>query len=127
MRLCGDWLQWLLEEGQTLLRSLATTPDQGQESVLQSYLSLFEQWEAEETTGLEAEPDLRRTVSLWGVMAWCLSRWRAVVFGQWSFAHLQVCLPRRMLQFAPLGQTTLACGVHQPLYLFEQAPCKQVL
>lgn len=87
---------WVLQEqeGQALAQLLVHTPGQNQESLLQAYLPLVEQWEAEETAQPEAEPELRRSVSLWGVMATCLSRWRVVVLGQWSFAHLQACLPR---------------------------------
>lgn len=85
---------WVLQEkgGQALLQSLVITPEQGQQSLLQAYVPLVEQWEVEETT--EEQPDLRRPVNLWGLTASCLSRWRAVVLGQWSFAHMQTCLPR---------------------------------
>lgn len=95
---------WALQEkeGQALLRSLTTTSEKGQQSLLQVYLPLLEQWEAEETPMQEAEPVLRRSVSLWGLMACCLSRWRTVVLGQWSFAHLQACLPR-LRRFFCLG------------------------
>jgi hypothetical protein len=87
---------WVLQEkeGQALLHSLVTTPERSQQSLLQAYGSLVEQWDVEETTKEETERDLRCPVSRWGLMATCLSRWRAVVLGQWSFAHLQACLPR---------------------------------
>jgi Transposase DDE domain len=94
---------WVLqeEEGQALLRSVALIPEQGQQSLLQAYLPLLEQWEAEdkteETVGKspqEAADELRRPVSMWLVTACCLSRWRAVVLGQWSAARVQSCLPR---------------------------------
>ncbi len=85
---------WVLQEkeGQALLQNLVTMPEQGQQSLLQAYVPLVEQWEVEEIT--QEEPDLRRPVNLWGLTASCLSRWRAVVLGQWSFAHMQACLPR---------------------------------
>lgn len=94
---------WVLqeEEGQALLRSVAVMPQQGQQSLVQAYLPLLEQWEAgdktEETVGKSAQEgadELRRPVSMWLVTACCLSRWRAVVLGQWSAARVQVCLPR---------------------------------
>jgi len=96
-------LAWVLqeEEGQALLRSVAVMPEQGQQSLVQAYLPLLEQWEAgdntEEVGGERAEEgtdELRRPVSMWLVTACCLSRWRAVVLGQWSAARVQWCLPR---------------------------------
>lgn len=96
-------LAWVLqeEEGQALLRSVAVMPEQGQQSLVQAYLPLLEQWEAgdntEEVVGERAEEgtdELRRPVSMWLVTACCLSRWRAVVLGQWSAARVQWCLPR---------------------------------
>jgi hypothetical protein len=94
---------WVLqeEEGQALLRSVALVPEQGQESLVQAYLPLLEQWEAgdntEEAVGESAQEgadELRRPVSMWLVTACCLSRWRALVLGQWSAARVQLCLPR---------------------------------
>ena len=89
------------EEGQALLRSVAVMPEQGQGSLVQAYLPLLEQWEAEdkteETVGKSAEEEAderRRPVSMWLLTACCLSRWRAVVLGQWSAARVQLCLPR---------------------------------
>ncbi len=42
---------WALqeEEGQALLRTLVTTAEPGQQSLVQAYLPLLEQWEAEDT------------------------------------------------------------------------------
>ena len=86
---------WALqeEEGQALLRTLAVLPAQGQESLVQAYLPLLEQWQAGES-GEEAADEPRRPVSVWLLAANCLSRWRAVVLGQWSAARVQSCLPR---------------------------------
>ncbi len=85
-------LAWVLqeEEGQVLLRSRAAMPEPCQHSLVQAYLPLLEQWEAEEN----APEELRRPVSMWLLSACCLSRWRAVVLGQWSAARVQFCLPR---------------------------------
>lgn len=94
---------WVLqeEEGQALLRSVALMPQQGQQSLVQAYLPRLVQWEAEdkteETVGKspqEAADERRRPVSMWLVTACCLSRWRALVLGQWSAARVQSCLPR---------------------------------
>ena len=52
---------WALqeEEGQALLRTLAVLPAQGQESLVQAYLPLLEQWQAGES-GEEATDEPRR-------------------------------------------------------------------
>jgi hypothetical protein len=112
---------WALqeEEGQALLRSLATLPAQGQQSLVQAYLPLLEQWEAEdtpqETVGKSAEEAVdepRRSVSNWLLTACCLSRWRAVVLGQWSAARVQYCLPRLRRCLCPSPRRR----VHQRLW-----------
>lgn len=104
-------IAWVLQEQecQALLRTLLNAAQSGQESLLQAYLPLIEQWEAEEVTteaaplGEQAEtettsPEPRAgsppPVSLWGLTASCLSRWRTLVLGQWSLARVQSCLPR---------------------------------
>ena len=104
---------WALqeEEGQALLRTLVALPAQGQESLVQAYLPLLEQWQAGES-GEEAADEPRRPVSVWLLAANCLSRWRAVVLGQWSAARVQCCLPRlrRFLCLSPRRR------VHQRLW-----------
>jgi len=66
------------------MNTLITMPEPGQESLVQAYLPLLEQWEAqglvEATVG-----KLRRPISFWLLSASCTSRWRAIVLGQWSF------------------------------------------
>jgi Transposase DDE domain len=93
---------WALqeEEGQALLRQLFNEPISGEESLVHAYLPLLEQWEAEE---IVEEPQLapRPTVSVWGILACCLTRWRGVVLGQWSLARVQWCLPRLKRFFCP--------------------------
>lgn len=86
---------WALqeEEGQALLRTLMTMPEPGQQSLVQAYLPLLEQWEVEEFAE-EAGDESRRPISCWLLLASCTSRWRAVVLGQWSFAQVQTCLSR---------------------------------
>ncbi len=106
------------EEGQALLRSVALMPEQGQESLVQAYLPLLEQWEARENAQEAGESteevagELRRPVSMWLVTACCLSRWRAVVLGQWSAARVQVCLPRLRRFLCPSPRRR----VHQRLW-----------
>jgi hypothetical protein len=93
---------WALqeEEGQALLRHLSNRPTAGQENLVEAYLPLLEQWEAAEIT---EKPWLspRPTISVWGVLACCTTRWRMVVLGQWSFARVQWCLPRLRRFFCP--------------------------
>ncbi len=93
---------WALqeEEGQALLRTLVTMPENGQEGLVQAYLPLLEHWEAEERTE-ETDAAPQRPISLWLLMASCTSRWRAVVLGQWSAARVQSCLPRLRRFFCP--------------------------
>jgi hypothetical protein len=93
---------WALQEkeGQALLRTLVTMPENGQEGLVQAYLPLLEHWEAEESTE-ETDAAPRRPISLWLLMASCTSRWRAVVLGQWSAARVQFCLPRLRRLFCP--------------------------
>jgi hypothetical protein len=104
---------WALqeEEAQALLRTLAALPAQGQEGLVQAYLPLLEQWQAGESAA-EAADEPRRPVSVWLLAANCLSRWRAVVLGQWSAARVQCCLPRvrRCLCLSPRRR------VHQRLW-----------
>jgi hypothetical protein len=101
---------WVLqeEEGQALLRMLMTTAEPGQQSLVQTYLPLLEEWEAEDTAedtvgknAEEEEDELRRPVSRWLVTACCLSRWRVLVLGQWSAARVLLCLPRLRRFFCP--------------------------
>ena len=75
------------------MRTLVTTAEAGQQSLVQAYLPLLEQWEAEEPLEAPAT-DLRRPISVWLVLASCLNRWRTLVLGQWSLARVQACLPR---------------------------------
>jgi hypothetical protein len=93
---------WVLqeEEGQALLRQLICGLEAGQESLVHAYLPLLEQWEAGE---LDEEATLtpRPTVSLWGILVSCTTRWRGVVLGQWSLARVQWCLPRLRRFFCP--------------------------
>lgn len=93
---------WVLqeEEGQALLRQLSSGREAGQESLVQAYLPLLEQWEAGEITE-EAQLSPRPTVSLWGILACCTTRWRTVVLGQWSLVRVQWCLPRLRRFFCP--------------------------
>ncbi len=93
---------WVLqeEEGQALLRQLTCGQTAGQESLIQAYLPLLEQWEAGEIAE-EAQLSPRPTVSLWGILVSCTTRWRAVVLGQWSLARVQWCLPRLRRFFCP--------------------------
>lgn len=95
-------IAWALqeEEGQALLRQLSSEQTAGQESLIQAYLPLLDQWEAEE---IAQEPALapRPSVSVWGVLACCITRWRGVVLGQWSLARMQWCLPRLRRFFCP--------------------------
>lgn len=95
-------IAWALqeEEGQALLRQLSSSLPAGQESLIQAYLPLLEQWEAGE---IAEEPRLspRPTVSVWSVLACCTMRWRGVVLGQWSLARVQWCLPRLRRFFCP--------------------------
>jgi hypothetical protein len=104
-------IAWVLQEreSQALLRTLVSTEQPGQESLVQAYLPLIEQWETEEataesaalaeqteteTTSAEPAPGFLRPVSLWVLTACCLSRWRTLVLGQWSLARVLSCLPR---------------------------------
>ncbi len=114
-------LAWVLqeEEGQALLRGLSVLPEQGRQSLVQAYLPLLEQWEAEDTTEetvdkstQEGADALRRPVSMWLVTACCLSRWRTLVLGQWSAARLQCCLPRLKRFLCPSPRRR----VHQRLW-----------
>jgi len=93
---------WALqeEEGQALLHPLSSGQSAGQESLIQAYLPLLEQWEAGE---LAAEPALppRPTVSVWSVLVCCTTRWRTVVLGQWSLARMQWCVHRLRRFFCP--------------------------
>lgn len=112
---------WVLqeEEGQALLRSMAELAEPCQQSLVQAYLPLLEQWEAEDTpeetvgkSAQEGADELRRPVSMWLVSACCLSRWRALVLGQWSAARVQVCLPRLRRFLCPSPRRR----VHQRLW-----------
>ena len=113
---------WVLqeEEGQALLQSMAVMPQQGEESLVQAYLPLLEQWEAgdktEEAVEASAEEgagELRCPISLWLVTACCLSRWRALVLGQWSAARVQLCVPRLRRFLCPSPRRR----VHQRLWV----------
>ena len=113
--------QFLLqeEEGQALLRTLMNTAEPGQQSLVQAYVPLLEEWEAEDTTeetvgknAEEEEDELRRPVSRWLVTACCLSRWRVLVLGQWSAARVQLCLPRLRRFLCPSPRRR----VHQRLW-----------
>src|SRR6266702_4298142 len=94
---------WVLhvEEGQALLRSMTAMAQPGEQSLVEAYLPLLEQWQAEEQAhegGKESRQEvaeqMRRPVSMWLLSACCLSRWRTLVLGQWSAARVQACLPR---------------------------------
>lgn len=106
-------LAWILQEkeAQALLRSLVNMPEPGQQSLVQAYLPLVEQWEGEEMPE-ELALDSRRPISLWVLMASCTSRWRVVVLGQWSLARVQFCLPRLRRFFCPSPRRRL----HQRLW-----------
>jgi len=93
---------WALqeEEGQALLRQLSSGQTAGQESLVEAYLPLLEQWEAGKFEE-ETAPTPLPTVSLWGVLVSGTTRWRAVVLGQWSLARVQWCLPRLRRFFCP--------------------------
>jgi hypothetical protein len=134
--LLAGLLAWVLqeEEGQALLRSLTAMAQPGEQSLVQAYLPLLEQWQAEEQVeeaevesrdpgaeeaheaGKESRQpvgeELRRPVSIWLLSACCLSRWRTVVLGQWSAARVQACLPqlRRFLCPSPRRR------IHQRLW-----------
>ena len=106
-------------EGQALLRTLMTTAEPGQQSLVQAYLPLLEEWEAEDTpeemvgkNAAEEEDELRRPVSIWLVTACCLSRWRVLVLGQWSAARVLLCLPRLRRFLCPSPRRR----VHQRLW-----------
>ncbi len=95
-------------------------PQQGEESLVQAYLPMLEQWEAgdktEEVVEASAEEragELRCPISLWLVTACCLSRWRALVLGQWSAARVQLCLPRLSRFLCPSPRRR----VHQRLWV----------
>jgi hypothetical protein len=112
---------WVLqeEEGQSLLRSVVELAEPCQQSLVQAYLPLLEQWEAEDTpeetvekSAQEGADELRRPVSMWLMSACCLSRWRALVLGQWSAARVQVCLPRLRRFLCPSPRRR----VHQRLW-----------
>ncbi len=117
--LLAGLLAWVLqeEEAQALLRSVSAMAQPAEPSLVEAYLPLLEQWQAQEQmeeagaesrdTGteqkthevstqstLEAGEEMRRPVSMWLLSACCLSRWRALVLGQWSAARVQACLPR---------------------------------
>ncbi len=96
-------LSWVLqeEEGQALLRSLLPPSEPGQQGLVQAYLPLVEQWETEEQEEREAALGPQRSISLWGLLACCTSRLRAVVLGQWSRARVQFCLSRLRRFFCP--------------------------
>jgi hypothetical protein len=112
---------WVLqeEEGQALLRSVVVMAEPSQQSLVQVYLPLLEQWEAEDNTeetvgksAAEEADELRRPVSIWLVTACCLSRWRALVLGQWSAARMHLCLPRLRRFLCPSPRRR----VHQRLW-----------
>jgi hypothetical protein len=52
-------------------------PEPGPESLVQAYLPLLEQWEAQE----RVECRSRRPISFWLLSVSCTSRWRAIVLG----------------------------------------------
>jgi Transposase DDE domain len=106
-------LAWALQEqeGQALLCTLEAEVQAGQQSLVQAYLPLLEQWEAEEAEE-PAVQEPRRPISIWLLMATCTTRWRMVVLGQWSFARMQACLPRLRRFFCPSPRRRL----HQRLW-----------
>jgi hypothetical protein len=93
---------WTLieEEGQALLRALEEGQGTGQPGLLQAYLPLLEQWE-EEDIDTRTAPTPRPSISAWGVMSCCTTRWRAIVLGQWSRERVIACLPRLTRYFCP--------------------------
>jgi Transposase DDE domain len=133
--LLAGLLAWVLqeEEGQALLRSLTAMAQPGEQSLVQAYLPLLEQWQAEEQwheAGAESmdtragrqgtqemAEELRRPVSMWLLNACCLSRWRTLVLGQWSAARVQACLPRLRRFFCSSPRRRL----HQRLWFLAWA------
>jgi virulence-associated protein VagC len=140
--LLAGLLAWSLqeEEGQALLRSMSELSQPGEPSLVQAYLPLLEQWEAEEQLqeagkesiheqteekAHEAEKqrmpegakEMRRPVSLWLLSACCLNRWRTLVLGQWTAARVQCCLPRLRRFLCPSPRRR----VHQRLWFLAWA------
>jgi hypothetical protein len=89
-------LSWVLqeEEGQALLRSLLPPSEPGQQGLVQACLPLVEPWETDEQEEQDAALGPQRSISLWGLLAGCTSRLRAIVLGQGSRARVQFCLAR---------------------------------
>jgi hypothetical protein len=118
---------WALqeEEGQALLRTLVTTAEPGQQSLVQAYLPLLEQWEAEDPIEASAA-DLRRPISVWLVLASCLNRWRTLVLGQWSLARVQACLPRLRRFFCSSPRRRLHRRLWFQAWVQQRFPATQV-
>lgn len=93
---------WMLieEEGQELLRALEWGQQSEEQGLLQAYLPLLEHWEKEDTDTRTAALPMP-TISVWTVMSTGLSRWRALVIGQWSLARVLALLPQLARYFCP--------------------------
>ena len=103
-RSCGAWLRCPSRASRAWCKSTCRCWSSGRQRTL-----LKRRW----GRALSEEADeLRRPVSMWLVTACCLSRWRALVLGQWSAARVQLCLPRLRRFLCPSPRRR----VHQRLW-----------